>query len=228
MKKYALFLAFVLFAAGCAKVASSPNGAAVIPDVHVGPPPAATTTPAGVSTATPLTLVSYQNKANHFQLIYSNEFVVYTAASLKYNYLVDIHASACGSTAPIICFVLNNQPYQKTNLNSAALSVRMLPNKKIISQCAVFSKEELAGGKMMDPQKINGNIFVTATITDAGASNYSETHMHRTFYGNNCYEIDTAVHWANASVFSPPRQGFDFVQVWGNLDMLINTFRFIN
>jgi len=78
---------------------------------------------------------------------------------------------------PDMCFVLNGQPYQNTNLESAAVAVSVLKNKTNLGDCGNFSAKELNGGQVKGAALGNGVVFITAAATDAGAGNFSETHF---------------------------------------------------
>ena len=127
---------------------------------------------------------------------------------------------------PNVCFALKDQPYQNTNLESAAVGVSVLPGKNI-SDCAAFSPQDLQGGKVGSPIQINSIVFMTASSTGRGAGNFSETHFNRAFYNTTCYELTESVRWADAGNFDPPRAEFDPSGVWSKLDVLRNGFQFI-
>jgi len=188
-------------------------------------PPTSTTT---VPSTTPTTLKVYTDSSNRFKVMYLDYFTPYTGSDLKNNkYFVDIHADACGTDYPPICFVLKNDLYKNTNLASAALSIRTITSATTAQQCTTFSKEEMDGGRFTDSVTINGVVFVTAQNGGAAAGNYYESHLAHTWYGGKCYAITQTVHSTAAANYDPPRQEFDKADVWFKLDTLRNGFSFI-
>jgi hypothetical protein len=232
MKKIFITLSILFLAAGCSKT-SAPTQTPPVGQNQQGsltaPPSTATSTPGKTSTPPKVTLEVYSNAAQHYKFVYLNYFTFYTASQVKANKTSGVNFSACVpyGLKPDGCFVLNNQPYANTNLESAGVAVTVLKNKTDIGSCGTFTPEELNGGKMLSPIQINNVVFVTAVSSDAGAGNFSDTHYNRAFYGNLCYEIDETARWANAENFDPPRPEFNTSDVWTKLDVLRNGFQFV-
>ncbi len=195
----------------------------------------ATSTPAGpeqkppvAEKPAPLTLLVYNNAAEHFKFLYLNYFDLFTGASVKANNTKGVNFSACTpyGLSPDMCFVLKNDTFQNTNLESAAVSV-LVYKGKTGAECAAFDAQEVAGGQVLGAVQVNDVVFMTAKNTDAGAGNFSETHFSRALYGDLCYEIDETARWTNAQNFNPPKAEFDKTDIWSKLDVLRNGFRFI-
>ncbi len=229
-------LTIFLLAAGCSKTQPAVQTAPVSQNqpsqnqqANLSPVSATTTPQKSAASTTPLTLNVYNNAAEHFKVLYLSYFKLFTPASIKANNPKSVNFSACVpyGIMPGWCFVLNNQPYADTNLESAGVAISILKNKTGIADCGNFSAQDLEGGHTTSPVQANGVVFVTATASDAGAGNFSETHFNRAFYGTTCYEVDETARWANAEVFDPPRTEFDRTDVWGKLDVLRNGFQFV-
>jgi hypothetical protein len=236
MKKYIIIASILLLASACSK--SQPAASQAVPSQSeatqnqnaTASPSASTSTPAKPKVpSTPLTLSVYNNATEHFKILYLSYFNFYTSANIKADNPKSVNFSACVpyGNMPNWCFVLNNQPYSNTNLESAAVAVSILKNKTDIGTCGAFTSQELNGGQFEGSVQGNGVVFVTAKTTDAGAGQFSETHFNRAFYGTTCYEIDETARWANAQNFSPPRAEFDRTDVWNKLDVLRNGFQFV-
>lgn len=237
MKKYFIIISILLLAAACSKTQPviQPVPVTQIQPAQNHPatttPVTATSTPAkpGTPTSIPVSLEVYNNPAEHFKILYLSNFTLFTGAKVKANNTKGINFSACVpyGIMPDMCFVLKNQPYANTNLQSAAVTVSVLKNKTSIGDCGTFTAQELNGGQAKGAVQINGVVFVTAVNTDAGAGNFSETHYNRAFYGNICYELDETARWTNAQNYSPPRTEFDRTDIWNKLDVLRNGFEFV-
>lgn len=235
IKKYLIFIPIILLASACSKQPVVSNNQNLQPQnqqVASSSPaqPAATSTPTKSGTSpVPLTESVYNNAAQHFKVLYLNYFSLFSGAKVKANNTKGINFSACVPYGlnPDLCFLLNSQPYQNTNLSSAGVAVTVLKNKTTIGDCGTFSTKDLNGGKVTDSVRGNGVVFVTAVSTDAGAGNFSETHFNRAFYGTICYEIDETVRWTNAQNYSPAKAEFDKADVWSKLDVLRNGFQFV-
>ncbi len=232
MKKYFIIATILFLAAACSK--QQPAVQPVQPAQNqqgTTTPATATSTPAKpVTPTTPsVSLEVYNNAAEHFKILYLNNFTLFTGAKVKANNTKGVNFSACVpyGLMPDMCFVLNGQPYLNTNLGSAGVAVSVLKNKTTIGDCGTFSALDLAGGHTTDAVQGNGVVFVTAVNTDAGAGNFSETHYNRAFYGNLCYELDETARWTNAENYSPPRTEFDRTDIWNKLDVLRNGFEFV-
>lgn len=232
IKKAFVIVPFLLFAAGCSK--QQPVSVSQNPSSQSQPAatPIPIPTPSAIPTVQqdPLTVSAYHNDAEHYMVLYSNYFKLYNSATILANKTKGVNFSACVpyGFSPDVCFVLNSQPYQNTNLESAAVAIKVLKNKKNINDCGSFTAQELNGGKT-DGSVVgtNGTVFVTATTSDAGAGNYSETYFNRAFYGTICYELDETIRWANAGNFDPPKTEFNKNDVWAKLDLLRNGFQFV-
>ncbi len=184
-----------------------------------------TTTP--ISTGTPLTLSVYNNSQYNYKVLYSSDFTLFTQPQIvAYNFGA-IDGSACDRAADS-CFVLDKTPYTNTNFDSAAVSVKFLPDIKTAAACAVFDPNEIDGGAPGPSQTINGVTFITAIGSDAGAGNFYNTHYNRTWYDNMCLEVNGTIHSTDPGVYSPPRPEFDQNAVWQQLNIVINSFRFTN
>lgn len=185
-----------------------------------------TSTPA-TSTGTPLTLSVYNNSQYNYKVFYTSDFTLFTQPQIAAYNFGAVDGSACDRAANS-CFVLNKMPYANTNFDSAAVSVKILPNVNTVAACAVFDPNEIDSGNTGPAQTINGVTFMTAVGSDAGAGNFYTTHYNRAWYGNMCLEVNGVIHSTDPGVYSPPRPEFDPNAVWQQLDIVINSFRFTN
>ncbi len=204
MKKYLILVPLLFLAAACSKPAAQNS---TPPDnVNVG---VSTSTSA---TGTQLSLNAYNDSQYKYKVLYSSEFDL-------------SHQPKADPTARDY-FALKADAYKNTNLVSAAVSIKILSNKKNIGECAVMGADEINGGRMTDSKTVNGVNFLTAVSSDAGASNFYETHYNRAWYGTFCIEIDATVHSTSPDVYDTPRTAYDYNQVWYKLQVLINSFQF--
>jgi hypothetical protein len=184
-----------------------------------------TTTPITGADA-PVTLSAYNNSQYNYKVLYSSDFTLFTQSQIAAYNFGSVDGSACDRDANS-CFVLDKTPYANTNLDSAVVSVKILSSVTTPTACAAFDPNEIAGGHTTSIVSINGITFLTAVSSDAGAGNFYETHYNRTWYGNNCVEVNAIVHSTDPGVYDPPRPEFNANEVWYKLQLVINSFQFV-
>ncbi len=188
MKKYLILVPFLLLAAACSKTqspATSPSD-----NMNVG---VSTSTPTS-ATGTQLSLSVYNDSQYKYKVLYSSEF--------------ELSHKPKADPAARDHFAL------KSDLASAAVAIKILNNKKEITDCAVMTSEDINGGHMTDSKTVNGVNFITAVSSGSGY----ETRYSRAWYGTFCLEIDATVKGT----------GPKLNDVWYKLQVLMNSFQFIN
>lgn len=131
----------------------------------------------------------------------------------------------CDPTVTTACLVLDNAPYQGTNLEAAAIAMRAWPGKDE-SSCLNGEDQQTAPRNL----KIGGVTFATFELSGAATGHTVSGRIYRTFHKDLCYEIGASVATArydkSEGVYSREFTEADKKTVEEKLESTIRTFRF--
>lgn len=168
--------------------------------------------PVQTSTAKTDNLQNYKNSAYNFQFDYPATFAL---TDPNYGNLEN----------KIVQVQLLSGAYPKTNFDDAAFTVSR-KTAKSLSECLTMNEPE-GGTGFKNGTTVNGIKFYTTTGNGAGAGNYYETKIYRTFASSECFEIVETIHTSNIGNFDPGTvTEINKTPIWTELDNILSTFNF--
>lgn len=168
--------------------------------------------PVQTSTAKTETLQNYKNSAYDFQFDYPATFAL---TDPNYGNLEN----------KIVQVQLLSGAYPKTNFDDAAFTVSE-KTAKSLNECLAMNEPE-GGTGFKDTATVNGIKFYTTTGNGAGAGNFYETKIYRTFSSSECLEIVETIHTSNIENFDPGTvTEINKTPIQAELEKILSTFDF--
>jgi hypothetical protein len=202
-KKTSILLTLVLVAAAC-NTKAKPSQL---------PPPTSGSGQSQTQTPPPTPQSTYSNSQYNFSFSYPNSFVQVTAT---YGNLSN----------QIIQAQLGRTDYPKTNFGDADFNVSQEAAANLAA-CLKF-QYPAAPTPATPPQKeINGTNYYLLKGDDAGAGNFYNSTIYRTFINGNCFELNQTIHTSDIGNYTPGTvTQVDTVPIQAMLDGILNSFKF--
>ena len=167
-----------------------------------------------------------------FEFKYPNEFVLHKGDNPDFpigSYLKSHHSGAgLWSVAPKASVVFPKTAYSGTNLKGAWVAVSYDPDIANLSDCQKVEKNQVVE-KMTESQIINGIVWYKRLVDSAAAGTMIKSRVYHTFHNGMCYEMTLHLAISNIETydFSLGIKPVDENEVWGKLENILSTFRFL-
>jgi len=165
---------------------------------------------------------SYSNRDFGFTLQYSKDFTL-CAGGLDYcEVTAGGYIPVCDDNV-LDCLVYTGKEYEGTNFEGAALSVKVLRDKRTEQDC---SKLDI-GPNPIKTKIINGVRFHYGMAGEGGLGHWGGGPTYRAFYDKVCFELAANISGTYVANFEPGTiKEFYGAKLEEKLDSILNTFRF--
>ncbi len=175
------------------------------------------------TTASYGTSTIFTDEGKTFSFVYPSNFTV-VGGGVGYTQSWAQQATTSGLLLAVLNVPQSFEP--KTNFADAAFSVGTSPDPQAVSYCLTPSQ---GNGSKPTQVTINGVLYTTFTISDAGAGNFYTTTTYRVVRNSQCYAIEYTIHSTNIGNY-PPSLGisqFDQQKIQNVLDGIVQSFKFL-
>jgi hypothetical protein len=198
---------------GCVATQSSPVSP-VAPTMELTPVQTPVTTQiTEIQTQISIGPLVYKNDSYKFKFMYPEEFGFVTP---NYANLED----------KIVQIQLPRSSYPQTNFGDAGVYVSAVYAKSL-QDCLKLNLPEGSTGFGSDKVDINGADFYQTVGNGAGAGNFYESKIYRTYHNDFCVELGETLHTSNIGNYTPGTvTEVDKDAVWQKLDLVLKSFSF--
>jgi len=124
---------------------------------------------------------------------------------------------------PVVSFVLPSSMSQGTNLGEAGVYIGATTTPAAMRACE--SPVSNGGETSVGTTTINGQEFASFTSSDAGAGNFYDSKIFRTYQNGACFEIVELLHSGNIGNYPAGTVSeFDKSKFQGILDAIVRTY----
>jgi hypothetical protein len=210
IKKILGLMVIVFMAAGCGFKAQPPasnnssnNNASSSPTSNNHSAPAA-----------PMAQTTYTNSQYNFSFAYPNSF----------KQVAPVYGNLGNQ---IIQVQLDNTNYPKTNFADADFTVSQQPAANI-SECLKYGYPQSPASGGTQQKQISGINYYLTQGGGAGAGNFYNFEIYRTFNRGNCFEMNETIHTTNIDNYTPGTvTQIDIGPIQAQLDQILSSFVFI-
>ncbi|MCL5666859.1 MAG: hypothetical protein M1383_03755 [Patescibacteria group bacterium] len=159
-----------------------------------------------------------------FEIKYPNDFGFNT----NYDQIKNLgYIPVCDQTTKA-CVLYTGDAYKGTNFEDAGVSINIDPSLNTEAKCYNFNAANNEAQTPVADAAINGVDFKSATGGQGAAGHFMKTQEYRNLHNGMCYEIAQRLGQTNIGNYPEGTvKPFDENQVWGSLQQIVNTFKFI-
>jgi len=167
-----------------------------------------------------------------FEFKYPKEFVLHKGdyPDFPIGSFLKSHHSGAGlwSVTPNVSVALSKTAYPGTNFKGAWITVSYDPDIANLSDCQKVERNQVVE-KMTESQVINGIVWYKRLVDSAAAGTMIKSRVYHTFHNGMCYEITLHLAISNIGTYDPSLgiKPVDENEVWGKLESVLSTFRFL-
>lgn len=181
-----------------------------------------TPTPTPTPTTPDETLSTFEDTTSGLSLKYSKDWSLTTSEN-AYNEFLD----ATKGEAVLALLQLPSAAYPGTNFGDADFGVSTVPTDSLEACLAYTGPSAYADIDSTQSTTVNGVTYYTGATNGAGAGNFYDSKIFRTYRGANCISIMETVHTMNIGNYEPGAvTEVDAEEVWARLDAIMQTVSF--